>query len=198
MPPCPRQKSHTPTSKTRSDSAAADGSTGWIRKTGRILAYSDEAADALEDGDASDLPKWMNGQIEAAREILRAFGELPEEDAQSSAAGNESSVDDSSLGVDTATQEFDQDSGPDRYLRIEPIPSNEAFQFKCDFVEEVENTRACDALSRALGGNKPFRRFKDALLDFPVERDRWFEYEATRIRDYIEEWARDHGIETAS
>jgi hypothetical protein len=170
----------------------------WLdKKTGRILAYSAEAADALEEGDTSDLPKWMNGQIEAAREILRAFGELPEEDSQSIAGGRGPSVDDSSLAVDLATKEVDQDSGLGRYLRIEPIPSNEAFQFMCDFVEEVRNARACDSLSRALGGNKPFRRFKDALLDFPVERDRWFEYEATRIREYIEEWARDHGIEIA-
>jgi hypothetical protein len=50
----------------------------WLDKhTGRVLSYSSEAAEALEEGDLSDLPDWMDDEVAAAREVLRAFGELP-------------------------------------------------------------------------------------------------------------------------
>jgi len=129
---------------------------------------------AIEEGELDDAPEWMKDDIDAAREVLRAFGELPgqEEDP----AGN-SYID------------------LNRYVSIEQIPSHEAFQVMADFIDEVNNERACDAMSRALAGHKPFRRFKDALNDFPKERERWFEYEAKRRRDYIEEWAHEQGVE---
>jgi hypothetical protein len=50
-------------------------------------------------------------------------------------------------------------------------------------------------LQQALRGKHPFRHFKDTISSFPEERARWFAYESTRWRDYIEEWARDVGVE---
>lgn len=41
-----------------------------------------------------------------------------------------------------------------------------------DFVETVRQTDLAEALNAALQGRKPFRRFKDALLDYPAERER--------------------------
>ena len=33
-----------------------------------------------------------------------------------------------------------------------------------------------------------FRRFKDVLLSYPVERDRWFQYRANLLHIYIDSW----------
>lgn len=86
-------------------------------------------------------------------------------------------------------------SESNRYVPIEQIPCNEAFQFMADFTSDVADSRIRDVLQRALRGNRPFRRFKDALSNFPNERERWFQYESGRRRDYIEDWAREEGIE---
>lgn len=43
----------------------------WLDKqTGRVLSYSSEAAEALQEGDLSDLPDWMADDVAAAREVL--------------------------------------------------------------------------------------------------------------------------------
>ena len=64
-----------------------------------------------------------------------------------------------------------------------------------DFANDLADARIRDVLQRALRGNRPFRHFKDALNGFPKEREQWFQYDSLRRRDYIEQWARDEGIE---
>ena len=64
-----------------------------------------------------------------------------------------------------------------------------------DFTDDLDSSPTREALRGALSGNKPFHRFKDAVNNFPEERECWFVYEAMRRREYIEEWARDQGIE---
>ncbi len=164
----------------------------WLDKqTGRVLCYCSEAAEALEEGDLSDLPGWMDDDVSAAREVLRAFGELPASDSPPS-------IDDSLAATEASADEGDHDNSAaesNRYVPIEQIPSNEAFQFMSDFADDVADSRIRDVLQRALRGNRPFRRFRDALNNFPKERERWFKYESRRRRDYIEWWARDEGVE---
>jgi Uncharacterised protein family (UPF0158) len=99
------------------------------------------------------------------------------------------------LGSNPAPRRIDHAVDPSRYVSIEQIQSHEAFQFMADFIDQVSNPRAREALGRALAGNKPFRRFKDALSYIPKERERWFEYESLRRREYIEQWAHEEGVE---
>jgi hypothetical protein len=164
----------------------------WLDKqTGRILSYCSEAAEALEEGDVSDLPDWMADDVEAAREVLRAHGELPEGESPPL-------IDDSLAGSEPSTEENRHDiavTESNRYVPIEQIPTNEAFQFMADFADEIADSRIRAVLQRALQGKRPFRRFKDSLNSFPNERERWFKYESLRRRDYIQEWARDEGVE---
>jgi hypothetical protein len=172
----------------------------WLDKqTGRVLSYSSEAAEALEEGDLSDLPEWMEADVAAAREVLRAFGELPQEYSQRLVAGGQCSVADPLETDPSSTEEKDDHdigaSESNRYVPIEQIPSNEAFQFMADFTGDVADSRIRDVLQSALRGNRPFRRFKDALSNFPKERERWFQYESRRLRDYIQDWAREEGVE---
>lgn len=130
----------------------------WLDKhTGRVLSYSSEAAEALEDDDLSDLPDWMDDDVATAREVLRAFGELPEESSQWSMTRGQRSVADplavpGSIEADRkepSTEEDDHNTGAsesNRYVPIEQIPSNEAFQFMADFAGEIADSPIRDSL----------------------------------------------------
>src|SRR4051812_14919912 len=61
-----------------------------------------------------------------------------------------------------------------RYRLIDPLSSHDSYSTMGDFVETVDDAGAVDLLNRALNGPKPFRRFKDALLEFPALREGWF------------------------
>ncbi|MEK6320460.1 MAG: UPF0158 family protein [Acidobacteriota bacterium] len=177
----------------------------WLDKhTGRVLSYGWEVARALEEGeDLSDLPDWQREEAEAARQVLSAFGELPEEYSQCSVVSGQWSVADPSPGSDESTSEASAEEcernnrtpKSNRYVPIEQIPSNEAFQFMSDFADELAESPIRDVLQRALRGKRPFHRFKASLSNFPKERERWFQFESLHRRDYIQEWARDEGIE---
>ncbi len=87
----------------------------------------------------------------------------------------------------------DAEDHPD-YLRIEPSPSHDAYQVMADFVDELSDERIANALSRALDGKKPFRRFKDTLLDFPETRAAWFAFEEAADLRRAEEWCKENGF----
>jgi Uncharacterised protein family (UPF0158) len=151
-----------------------ESSFSWLdRKTGEILFYTEDAVAAVESGDIDNLPNWLRDEVDSARKVLQAFGELP------------------SLRLVNDRNEDEQN----RYVSIEQIPSNEVFRFMSDFVDQLKSSQARFALTRALRGNKPFRKFKDSLYDFPNESKQWFAYEAQRRREYIEEWAADQQVE---
>jgi hypothetical protein len=44
---------------------------------------------------------------------------------------------------------------------------------------------------------KAFRRFKDVLLSYPVERERWFEFQSDLMARRVEEWPRWMQIESS-
>jgi Uncharacterised protein family (UPF0158) len=96
-------------------------------------------------------------------------------------------------GVEEETPQ-DIDDNP-RYLWIEPIESHESFRIMEDFVASVSDTKAAARLAAALSGPKPFRRFKDALLDFPALRQAWFAFEGTAHASLAQAWCEANGIE---
>jgi hypothetical protein len=87
------------------------------------------------------------------------------------------------------------EADPGRYVFIDPIPSSAGFETMSDFVETVTDIEARRALERALAGRKPFRAFKDALLDYPAERANWFRFKDAAFRRHAEAWLADNGIE---
>jgi len=145
----------------------------WLDKqTGRVILIDDEIADLLREGeDLSDLPDWQREMAEEIKPVLRAFGELP---------GEEAGEDESESG---------------RFVEIPKQDSSEAYEVMEDFAETVTNPHLRDLLAVALRGKGAFRRFKDVLLDYPKERERWFAFEGRRRREMIEEWAREEGVE---
>jgi len=65
---------------------------------------------------------------------------------------------------------------PDRYMCIEPLPSYEKYNRMEEFAS-MQKERLRELLFVALDGKGAFRRFKDVLLNFPEERQKWFGFE---------------------
>lgn len=81
---------------------------------------------------------------------------------------------------------------PDRYVRIVPVSSREKFTWMEAFVDTVADQRVAGRLEGALGGPRPFRRFKDSLS--ASEEQRWYAFERERLRRYVARWLDEQGI----
>ena len=84
---------------------------------------------------------------------------------------------------------------PDRYVWIEPVPSSVGYEVMSDFVESLPESKVRRDLAHTLEQRKPFRRFKDALLNHPSIREDWFRFHEQAFIKIIEEWLDDHNIE---
>ena len=77
---------------------------------------------------------------------------------------------------------------PGRFVHLDPASSREQYRWMERFVASVEDKALRDRLVLAIDGKGAFRRFKDVLLSYPVERDRWFSYRANLLHIYIDGW----------
>lgn len=77
---------------------------------------------------------------------------------------------------------------------VDPLGSGEGYRDMADFVASVGDRRARERLSRALEGRGAFRRFKDALLDFPELRQAWFDFHDARMARRAVAWLADHHL----
>ena len=82
-----------------------------------------------------------------------------------------------------------------RYRLIDSIPSHESFGIMEAFVASLEDGEPAIRLADALDRPKPFRRFKDALYDFPDIPDRWFAFEVEVHAKKAQQWCEDNDIE---
>lgn len=83
----------------------------------------------------------------------------------------------------------------ERYVVISPPHSGEKFKVMEEFTLEFADEKIQPELISALQGRKPFRTFKDVLLNYPDEREKWFAFEAKKLREFIEDWAESEQIE---
>ncbi len=81
-----------------------------------------------------------------------------------------------------------------RYLRIDPVSSREQYRWMERFIATVEDEELRRRLNIAIDGKGAFRRFKDALMSHPVDRERWFAFRSERLRSCMESWLTAHGI----
>ena len=79
----------------------------------------------------------------------------------------------------------------DRYQRIPKAESHEGYEDMVDFIATVDNERLTELLEVAINGKGAFRRFKDVLLNYPEERERWFKFKDDRMRERSLEWLND-------
>jgi len=85
--------------------------------------------------------------------------------------------------------QIEEDS--DRYERVPKAESHEGYEDMEDFIATVEGERLAELLEVAIKGKGTFRRFKDVLLNYPEERERWFEFKDDRMRERALEWLDD-------
>jgi hypothetical protein len=90
---------------------------------------------------------------------------------------------------ETLSEEID---GSFDYVRIEPVPSYEAYQWMEDFVTEVvapKDPLAAEKLSIALMGKGAFRRFKDVLhLVGDKWVQEWYRWKDDHLHEAMREW----------
>ncbi len=81
-----------------------------------------------------------------------------------------------------------------QYLRIDPVSSREQYRWMERFIVSVEEGELRRKLTQAIDGKGAFRRFKDVLMSFPVDRERWFTFRSERLRSCMEAWLTAHGL----
>jgi hypothetical protein len=80
------------------------------------------------------------------------------------------------------------------YLRIDPVSSREQYRLMERFIPMVDEGELRNKLTQAIDGKGAFRRFKDVLMSFATERERWFTFRSERLRTFMEAWLAAHAI----
>ncbi len=80
------------------------------------------------------------------------------------------------------------------YLRVDPVSSREQYRWMERFIATVEEGPLRTKLLQAIDGKGAFRRFKDVLMAFPVDRERWFTFRSERLRTCMEGWLEAQGV----
>src|SRR5947209_5073207 len=62
------------------------------------------------------------------------------------------------------------------------------------FIQMVDEGELKTKLSQAIDGKGAFRRFKDVLMSFAADRERWFTFRSERLRTFMEAWLAAHAI----
>jgi hypothetical protein len=84
------------------------------------------------------------------------------------------------------------------FLRVEPASSREQYRWMEKFVGSVVDEPLRERLIISIDGKGAFRRFKDVLLAYPAERERWFSYRADLLHWHIRNWLEQHEIATSN
>ena len=79
----------------------------------------------------------------------------------------------------------------DRYERIPEAESHQGYEDMVDFIATVKDERLAELLEVAINGKGAFRRFKDVLLNYPEERERWFQFRDDSVQEKALEWLGD-------
>jgi hypothetical protein len=99
---------------------------------------------------------------------------------------------------DAAARRAKVANNPGRYLRVDPASSREQYRWMERFVASVSDQALRERLLVAIDGKGAFRRFKDVLLAFPAERERWFTYRSDLLHFHIQTWIEHMQIEVAN
>jgi len=126
--------------------------------------------EALEDAFENNAPEVHSYLHVATGEVLRVVDGVADPDMHSRIAGNYS------------------------YLRVEPVSSREQYRWMERFIQMVENPELKQKLGAAIDGKGAFRRFKDVLMGFATDRERWFAFRSERLRVFMEAWLAAHQV----
>ncbi len=82
----------------------------------------------------------------------------------------------------------------DRFIVIPAEGSHEGYRDMEAFIATARNRRLQERLERAISGRGAFRYFKDVLLDYPAEREHWFQFRQDRLHQRMLDWLELHEI----
>lgn len=85
-------------------------------------------------------------------------------------------------------------SADTNYLRIDPVSSREQYRWMERFIPMVDDAELSGKLAQAIDGKGAFRRFKDVLMTYAADRERWFSFRSERLRTFMEAWLNAHAI----
>ncbi|MBM3320719.1 MAG: hypothetical protein FJY73_08610 [Candidatus Eisenbacteria bacterium] len=81
-----------------------------------------------------------------------------------------------------------------RYFLIPHKPSREGYAEMEEFIGTVKDKRLRQTLIEGIEGKGAFRRFREILVSYPSEEERWLALRDRRIREEIEDWLRKNDI----
>jgi hypothetical protein len=84
------------------------------------------------------------------------------------------------------------------YLRVDPVSSREQYRWMERFIPMVDEPDLRGKLAQAIDGKGAFRRFKDVLMNYATERERWFAFRSERLRTFMEAWLNAHAIQAVA
>jgi Uncharacterised protein family (UPF0158) len=95
------------------------------------------------------------------------------------------------LGLSDEDERLLEDiDGSNDYVAIERIPSQVAYQWMVDFVDE-KVAPAAEQLSMALNGKGAFHRFKDTLHRVDEQSlQAWYQWRDKRLKTALDEWVK--------
>jgi hypothetical protein len=126
--------------------------------------------EALEDAFENNAPEVHSYLHINTGEVLRVVDGVADPEMHSRIAGNSS------------------------YLRVEPVSSREQYRWMERFIQMVEHPELKQKLASAIDGKGAFRRFKDVLMSYSAERERWFAFRSERLRVFMEAWLAAHQV----
>ncbi len=89
-------------------------------------------------------------------------------------------------------------AGDTTYLRVDPVSSREQYRWMERYIVTVTEPDLRSRLMTAIDGKGAFRRFKDVLMAFPADREKWFEFRTERLRSCMESWLVAHKLEATA
>lgn len=79
------------------------------------------------------------------------------------------------------------DANRDKFIRFEPMESNEFFRMMEGFIDSIDNLRLKERLIHALNGRNPFRNFKYEIDNSGEYRQIWFDYKEQTYCELIKD-----------
>jgi hypothetical protein len=169
----------------------------------RLHVDLEELASAFEDS-SYELNFYLDletGKVELVtedtRRELEAFDKLEKDEefsAEEQQPASERGIPEWQHDALTVARAVEESYGT-RHVAVPKVESHEAYRDMEDFIATVRNPLLQERLYRAISGRGAFRYFKDALLDYPKEREHWFAYRDEHTRQRMLEWLRAEEIE---
>jgi hypothetical protein len=83
------------------------------------------------------------------------------------------------------------------HVAVPSVTTQEAYEEIEDFVEGVEDEKVQEALFDAIERKGALRNFREAILQYPDERQRWSQHRKARSSRRLEDFLRSLGAEPA-